>query len=101
MGQPIARGSGTDSINTNHGCDATTVTDQCSTNVFFNGKGAVRNGDASAVHNVPSGDSCVPHIVYLSTNSSTVFVNSLGIGRLNDSYNGETISSGSLNIYSG
>ena len=32
----VARKSGTDSISTGHGCDATTVTDQGSSDVFVN-----------------------------------------------------------------
>ena len=41
----IARKDGTDTIATNHGCDSTTVTKDGSSNVFINGKGAVRAGD--------------------------------------------------------
>ena len=41
----VARKSGTDSISTGHGCDATTVTDQGSSDVFVNAIGAVRAGN--------------------------------------------------------
>lgn len=95
----IARGSGTDTVTTNHGCDATTVTDTCSSDVFINGKGAVRKDDLTASHLVLSGKFCVPHVVPLTSHSSTVFVNGRGLGRLGDSYSGETISSGSGNCF--
>lgn len=97
----IARGSGADSVSTNHGCDATTVTDTCSDNVFVNGEGAVREGDLTASHLILVGDDCVSHTVPLTTFSSSVFVNGKGIGRKGDSYSGETISSGSSNCFAG
>lgn len=97
----IARGSGADSVSTNHGCDSTTVTDECSTNVFVNSKGAVRKGDNTASHLILSGLICISHKVPLTTYSSSVFVNGKGIGRKGDSYSGETISSGSSNCFAG
>jgi uncharacterized Zn-binding protein involved in type VI secretion len=97
----IARGDGTDSVSTNHGCDATTVTDECSGNVFVNNKGAVRQGDNTQTHLVQSGLICVPHRVPLTTYSGSVFVNGKGIGRKGDSYSGETITSGSSDCFAG
>ena len=97
----VARKDGTDSIATNHGCDATTVTDQGSSDVFVNSIGAVRSGDLCAVHTIPSGPACVPHTVSLSSHSSTVFVNGKGVGRLGDAYNGHTLTSGSSNVFAG
>lgn len=97
----VARKNGTDSIATNHGCDATTVTDQGSSDVFVNGIGAVRAKDLCQVHLVLSGDSCVPHTVPLSSNSSTVFVNGKGVGRKGDFYNGHELTSGSGDVFAG
>jgi len=34
----IARGDGTETVNTNHGCDTTTTSNACSGNVFVNGR---------------------------------------------------------------
>ena len=97
----VARKSGTDSISTGHGCDATTVTDQGSSDVNVNSIGAVRAGDLCQVHLIPAGSSCVPHTVALTSFSSTVFVNGKGIGRLGDEYSGHTVTSGSGNVFAG
>ena len=97
----VSRKSGTDSITTNHGCDSTTVTDQGSSDVFVNGIGAVRAGDLCQVHLILSGDSCVPHVVSLTSFSSTVFVNGKGVGRKGDEYSGHTLTSGSGNVFAG
>jgi len=49
----IARKDGTDTVTTNHGCDATTVTN------FVNGKGIGRKNDEYSGHTVSSGSSNV------------------------------------------
>jgi uncharacterized Zn-binding protein involved in type VI secretion len=97
----VARKSGTDSISTGHGCDATTVTDQGSSDVNVNSIGAVRAGDLCQVHLIPAGSSCVPHTVPLTSFSSTVFVNGKGVGRQGDQYSGHTLTSGSGNVFAG
>ncbi len=97
----VARKDGTDTVATNHGCDATTVTKQGSSDVFVNGIGAVRADDLCEVHTIPAGPACVPHQVPLTKYSSTVFVNGKGIGRLGDEYSGHTITSGSGDVYAG
>lgn len=95
----IARKNGEDSISTGHGCDATTVTDQGSSDVFINGIGAVRKDDLTAVHLVPAGPACVPHTVPLSTYSPNVFVNNKNVGRNGDFYNGHQLITGSTNVF--
>lgn len=97
----VSRKDGTDSISTGHGCDATTVTDQGSSNVLVNSIGAVRAGDLCQVHLILVGDSCVPHTVPLTSFSSTVFVNGRGIGRRGDDYSGHVLTSGSGNVFAG
>lgn len=97
----VARGNQTDSVDTGHGCDSTTTTDTCSSKVFVNGIGVVRQGDTNTVHTIPSGEVCVPHTVSLTSFSSKVFVEGLGIGRKGDDYEGEVITSGSANVYAG
>lgn len=97
----VTRKDGTDTVATGHGCDSTTVTDQGSGNVFVNGIGAVRAGDLCLVHLIPSGSSCVPHTVPLTSYSSSVFVNGRGVGRVGDDYSGHTITSGSSNVFAG
>ena len=98
----IARGSGTDSVNTNHGCDATTSTDACSSNVKVNGKGVVRFGDAVASHTYPA-PSCVPHAPSMDTLcSSKVYVNGKKAAYLGSKYGGtHDITTGSSNVFVG
>jgi uncharacterized Zn-binding protein involved in type VI secretion len=97
----VARKDGTDTINTGHGCDSTTVTDVGSDNVFINSKGACRINDTIRVHNVPSGNNCVPHTAEITSGSSKVFVNSKAIARDGDSADSGNISSGSNNVFAG
>ena len=97
----VARKSGKDTINTGHGCDATTVTNKGSDDVFVNGIGACRKGDELQIHTVPQGKSCVPHTSYINSGSSTVFVNGISIARLGDSADSGSITSGSSDVFSG
>lgn len=100
-----ARGDGTDSVfsktgvKKNCGSPVTTATDECSSNVFINGIGAVRIGDKVALHNKPG---CVPDESTLTVGSSTVFINGKGAGRLGDEYTDDnTITSGSETVFIG
>lgn len=97
----VTRKDGVDTIATNHGCDSTTVTSEGSSDVFANSIGIVRAGDLCEVHTIPAGIVCVPHVVPLTSFSSTVFVNGKGTGRLGDEYTGHTITSGSENVFAG
>lgn len=61
-----------DDLTTGHGCWPPTVPASCSDNVFFNGRGAVRNGDSIVPHTCPT----IPEThggTYIGT--STVYVN--------------------------
>lgn len=103
----VARGNGVDSVNTVHpavgtidiGCDASptiTATDVCSGDVFINGIGVVREGDAVESHTFPS---CTTHAPPLTTFSGTVKVNNKGVGRKGDIYGcGAEIVSGSSDV---
>lgn len=100
----VARKSGTDSVaspdGTGDNCASPTTqaTDAGSNDVIVNGIGAVRQGDAMKTHPAPG---CGPHAPTLSSFSSTVIVNGKGVGRLNDSYNGHTITSASSDVIAG
>lgn len=95
----IARGSGTDTVDTGHGCDATTTTDACSGNVKANGKGIVRFGDAVKSHDYPA-PPCTPHAPTMDTLcSSTVFVNGKKAAYKGSKYGGDhVITSGSSTV---
>lgn len=96
-----ARKGGTDTVGTNHGCDATTVTDEGSGDVFANSIGIVRKDDYNLTHLRPTGDDCSSHRVQLSTYSSTVYINSKNAGRKGDYYGSEVITSGSTDVFIG
>ena len=102
---PAARGSGGDSVFSKTGSGrrcakpVDTATDACSGDVFFNGKGAVRIGDAVASH---SASGCGPDGSTLTSSSGTVKVNGKGVARIGDQYTGDnTITSGSSDIFIG
>jgi uncharacterized Zn-binding protein involved in type VI secretion len=95
----VARKSGVDSVATNHGCDGSTVTAAGSGDVFVNSIGVVRLGDNNQTHRVGGRRCSVQHSVGLSSASPNVFANGKAIGRIGDGYGGETISSGSGNVF--
>jgi uncharacterized Zn-binding protein involved in type VI secretion len=77
------------------------VTQAGSGNVFVNGEGACRKGDAIRIHNIPVGNSCVPHSAKINAGSGTVFVNGIPVARNGDSADAGNISSGSGNVFAG
>jgi uncharacterized Zn-binding protein involved in type VI secretion len=95
----VARKSGVDSVATNHGCDGSTVTAAGSGDVFVNNIGVVRLGDNNQTHRVGGRRCSSQHSVPLSSASPNVFANNRAIGRVGDGYGGETISSGSGNVF--
>ena len=124
----VARGAGTDSIDCTDGAkgtpclfdsggnpimwmwDVPTVqkTKACSSTVFVNGIGVIRNGDIMASH--PDGTICtsnpVDHSPALSSFSATVFADGKNVGRLGDKYDSDghcdhTVSSGSPSVFAG
>lgn len=97
----VARKDGVDTVNTGHGCDATTVTLNGSSTVFANGTGVCRQGDQIQIHTVPAGQSCVNHTAYINVGSSTVFADGIPIARKDDSTDSGQLSSGSSNVFAG
>ena len=99
-----ARGDGVDSVLSDHGASdgietcsnpLGTQTAACSPNVFVNGTGVVRIGDAVAVHTHVG---CGTESPGLSSCSGTVFINGKGAGRNGDVFSANTITSGSPNV---
>ena len=75
------------------------ATDACSSNVFVNGIGVVRESDAVQSHTFPG---CSTHAPGLTSFSSTVKINSNGAGRKGDTYEcGAKITSGSGDVIIG
>jgi uncharacterized Zn-binding protein involved in type VI secretion len=107
MGNPVARGDGVDSVDSDTGsgnnCESPLVTStaECSGDVRVNGTGVVREEDAVASHNQTG---CVSEAPTLSTYSSTVRANGKWLGRKGDDYDGDgsnIISSGSDDVNAG
>lgn len=103
----VARKDGTDTVDTVHNsigsncADAPTTiaTDAGSSDVFAEGTGVVRVGDAVQIHNIPG---CTPHAPTLAVGSDTVFANNKAIGRKGDTYAGsEKITSGASTVIAG
>lgn len=73
---------------------------EASGDVFINGKGAHRLGDAWAVHGACPDHS--PHGGAASSGSASVFVNGKPICRIGDSIScGDTMATGSGNVFAG
>jgi uncharacterized Zn-binding protein involved in type VI secretion len=68
-------------------------------NVFANGIGVVRQGDNDTVHAYGGRNCSARHQVPLSAGAPTVFVNGRALGRIGDG--GETLASGSPNVFAG
>lgn len=91
-----ARGNGTELVDIIH-LPGQTTTDECSSTVFINGQGVVRQDDRVAAHSPHAGPQ-----PKLSTFSSTVFIEGKGAGRKGDQYEcGATIATGSSNVFIG
>lgn len=89
----VAIGDGNGVVTTNHGCDSATTTKECSQKVFIGGVGVVLMGHKNTSHTYPVGNSCPNHQVSLSTGSDKVFVENKQLGRENDFYSEEKITS--------
>lgn len=84
------------------------ASDKCSSTVFANKIGVVRQGDAMRAHadGVPCTPSPIPHTPALTKGSSNVFVEGRELARIGDKYNtsspfNHVITSGSGNVFAG
>lgn len=81
-----------------HGCWPPRPSISASDNVFVNGRGALRQGDAYSVHCCKT--NCHPGS--LSSGSRSVFVNGRPLGRIGDPVNCGSVSAmGSDNVFAG
>ena len=72
-----------------------------SSNVFVNSIAWSRESDINTVHDKPPAP-CLPHTAPITTGSTTVFVNSLGGGRIGDAITSCTsVAAGSPNVFAG
>lgn len=98
----VAIGNKKGQVKTNHLCDSTTTTEECSPTVFIAGIGIVRDGDKDSVHKYKVGDSCPSHQKSLTSFSLSVEADGKRVGRVGDSYSGEEIvNSGQSSVLAG
>ena len=84
---------------TGHGCHPPRTNVSASSNVFVNGLGAHRVGDAWDVH---GSGTCTPHGSVQATGSATVFVNGMPLARVGDSIAcGSSNATGSGTVFAG
>jgi len=88
-----------DSLSTGHGCTGTTTLDNSNQgvdNVYANNILISVEGADTVSHAFPPDPPCTPHTAQLNTGSSTVFINSIKVGR-----HGDSADAGSMNEPSG
>jgi len=91
-----------DSLSTGHICSSTTtLTTPAQSTVKANGILIARKTDSTVPHPFPPSPPCANHTANLNAGSSTVFVNSIAIGRIGDSADAGAMTSGSSNVFSG
>tara|TARA_B110000503_G_scaffold65841_1_gene103376 strand:- start:400 stop:717 length:318 start_codon:yes stop_codon:yes gene_type:complete len=101
----VARGDGVDTVASLTGAGAdcafplTTATDICSTKVFVNGTGIVREDDQIASHPELG---CGPDTSVITTFSGSVYIEGKRVARKGDKYTSDnTITSGSADVFIG
>jgi uncharacterized Zn-binding protein involved in type VI secretion len=83
-------------------CDSpsTQATAAGSSDVFIEGIGVVREGDAMISHPAPV-CGCAPHAPVLTSFSAHVYANGLRIGRIGDDYSAHVIITGATTVIDG
>jgi hypothetical protein len=93
-----------DSLSTGHGCDSTTTiasSNQSTTNVYANGILIDVVGAPTVSHPFPPNPPCAPHTAQLNAGSSSVFINNINVGRIDDSADAGAMTTGSPDVFAG
>ena len=96
-----------DSLSTGHGCTGTTTRDNSNQgvdNVYANSILISVEGADTVIHDITNPGpppACITHTAELNTGSSTVFINSIKVGRVGDSADAGAMSSGSPTVNAG
>ena len=96
-----------DSLSTGHGCIGETTLDNSNQgvdNVYANGILISVKGADTVTHDITNPGApppCITHTAELNTGSSTVFINSIKVGRVGDSADAGAMSSGSPTVFAG
>ena len=92
-----------DSLSTGHICSSTTTIDSSATDgtVKANGINIIVVGAPTVAHPFPPAPPCAPHVANLNEGSGSVFINGIGVGRVDDSADAGAMTSGSPNVFVG
>lgn len=92
-----------DSLSTGHGCTGSTTIASSNTDgtVKANGINIIVVGAPTVSHPFPPNPPCAPHVANLNAGSSSVFINGIAVGRVGDSADAGSMTSGSDNVFVG
>lgn len=92
-----------DSLSTGHACTGSTTIDTSNTDgtVKANGINIIVVGAPTVSHPFPPLPPCAPHVANLNEGSSSVFINGIAVGRIEDSADSGSMTSGSSNVFVG
>lgn len=92
-----------DSLSTGHVCTGSTTIASANTDgtVHANSIDIIVVGAPTVSHPAPPQPPCAPHVANLNAGSSTVFVNSIPVGRIGDSADAGAMTSGSGDVFAG
>ena len=86
---------------TGHGCTSVIGVKTTQSTVFANGIPVARLRDPARPHKIKKGLDCIGHDANVNRASSTVFVQSIGVARIGDSYDKGRMIRGSNNVFAG
>jgi uncharacterized Zn-binding protein involved in type VI secretion len=91
----------TDSLSTGHICTGTTTIESSATDgtVHAEGLAVIVVGAPTVSHPFPPAPPCAPHVANLNAGSSTVRVNGIAIGRIDDSADSGAMTSGAITVF--
>jgi uncharacterized Zn-binding protein involved in type VI secretion len=91
-----------DSLSTGHDCVGTTTLDTPpQSNVTIGGILVAIVGTPTVAHPFPPSPPCDPHVAFLNSGSSKVSIGGIAIGRVGDSADGGSMTSGSAKVSAG
>ena len=92
-----------DTLSTGHGCVGTTTLagDNQDGTVHANGIDIAVIGAPTVSHAFPPNPPCAPHVAQLNVGSSTVWINGIEVGRIDDSADAGQMTTGSPDVTAG
>lgn len=90
-----------DPFTTGHACDGTSVIDKTNTSVMVDGKAAAVVGSMSVTHYIKAGKRCIPHVVPVTSGSSTIFIDGKPAAIVGSAIDNGSISAGAGTSFCG